>query len=999
MAIRTATLSELYNYDTFPAVKRQGKIHRKAYGRYLPGNPNDVEIELWAAAQRLTPEQGGLGEFEHYKRAMGMLYPHLVKEWHHWLDGMLESMVGESSTDTWLGGGGIGKAQSLNDTIRTPDGWVRMGDIQVGDSVCTPDGRTARVIQLHPQGIIPLYKVSFSDGTSTLCSEDHLWLTTTNEDRKARNKHRARSKGSVKTTKEIAETLSCKTTRFAANHYIPVTQPVFGEDVDLLVDPYTLGAIIANGSPRVNDCTITINKNDTDILNRILELDPSRVSVYENESKTGSVTFNLKRVGSKLKKLNLTGKRSWEKHIPQEYLHASVDRRLALFQGLNDGDGTPWAAGRGVEYSTTSEQLCYDYLELAQSLGCLGSISVKEAPTFSYKGEERVGRKAYRVFVRVPGDLQPFFSGRKLKKLQKQNRTKISKAIVSVEYFDDLEAQCITIDSKDQLYITNDYIVTHNSWWSGTFARVWYAAAPLKRGVMIINTTQKSQTDRAWGYTIQADLNFPWLAGEQIGNKTNPKIGYLKQNSRGKLEAVPQIGIISQTVKRGSSATATADLKGLHPEELIVIVEESNHLIKAHLERARGNWIRNRWYKILFLGNPEIEDTADVESADALYFFSTPKRGWSYINWGEDRSWENVFGGRTYHFDILDSPAIVEPEKYVESYWLPNEDLVRKIADEMGGENSALFKQQGRGMYDHDSLPFNPITYGMCEQFRVKDSALFTGFGRQRWASFDPAFTGNDEAFLKIAESGLTESGVQAIDFMGEKTNFTFRLDGNSADEPSFQMLKWVQEKLREWEVPPENFIMDANIIGIALGDIFTRYLSPKINKIKISGKPSKEFVDLGQTHTAADLYFNRATELWMGLQKLMVGQQIKGLDDSIINQLVMMSAERINDKTKIMEKKKFRAKFGYSPDRAEACIFLAWMVRERGLKQAHGDTGNEGIVRSNLLESPWLQGQSFRSEQNGLLVNAAGTPFGEEPEEEGVGWQDFLDTSFGGWD
>lgn len=625
-------------------------------------------------------------------------------------------------------------------------------------------------------------------------------------------------------------------------------------------------------------------------------------------------------------------------------------------------------------------------------------------------GEERVYRQAYgRLLPGNPNDVQIELwaaatreqDGEFLGEFQHyKNAMQLCFPHLQTEWHHwlDMMLESMTGKSSTNTWLGGGGI--GKSWFCGVFPRLWYAASPMKRGVMIINTTQKSQMDRAWGYVTKTDLDFPFLAGEQVGNKAEPRIGLLKKNSRGKFEVIPQIGVMAQTVKKGSSAQATADLKGLHPEELMIIVEESNHLIKAHLERARGNWVRNRWYKIHFLGNPEIEDTSDTQGADALYHFSTPKKGWSYIRWGDDRSWENVFGGRTYHFDIYDSPAIAEPERFVKSYWLPNEEGIRQIADEMGGEDSALFKQQARGIYDHESLPFNPITLGMVERFAGKESALFTGFGRQRWAAFDPAYSGNDEAFLKIAESGLTENHRVELDFLGSKTNFSFKIDSKSAVEPSFQMLEWVRKICHEWEVPPENLIMDANIIGIGLGDIFATHWSKKINKAKAgNAKPSKEFVDAAEQFTAADLYVNAATEYWMGFQKLLISQQIRGLDDSVVDQLVMMPAEKVGDKVKVLEKINFRKKFGFSPDRAEAVIYLAWMVKQRGLKRiAEGETEFDGRagVNTGLGMNPWI-GEQYKVEGNGLFVNAAGTPFGDEPEEQGVTWQDFENYSWGG--
>jgi hypothetical protein len=64
---------------------------------------------------------------------------------------------------------GIGKAQNLSAKIKTPTGWTTMGEIKLGDLVSTPDGKSAIVIGLYPQGDKDIYTLTFHDGSSTTC--------------------------------------------------------------------------------------------------------------------------------------------------------------------------------------------------------------------------------------------------------------------------------------------------------------------------------------------------------------------------------------------------------------------------------------------------------------------------------------------------------------------------------------------------------------------------------------------------------------------------------------------------------------------------------------------------------------------------------------------------------------------------------------------------------------------------------------------------------------
>lgn len=54
-----------------------------------------------------------------------------------------------------------------------------MGEIQIGDEVIAGDGSATKVVGVYPQGVKSIYRVTFSDGSSTECCKEHLWRTQT----------------------------------------------------------------------------------------------------------------------------------------------------------------------------------------------------------------------------------------------------------------------------------------------------------------------------------------------------------------------------------------------------------------------------------------------------------------------------------------------------------------------------------------------------------------------------------------------------------------------------------------------------------------------------------------------------------------------------------------------------------------------------------------------------------------------------------------------------
>lgn len=75
---------------------------------------------------------------------------------------------------------GLGKEQPLDAKLLTPSGWIRMGDVQVGDELIGSDGKPTRVVGVYPQGVKHIYEVAFSDGAKTQCGLDHLWRVAQN---------------------------------------------------------------------------------------------------------------------------------------------------------------------------------------------------------------------------------------------------------------------------------------------------------------------------------------------------------------------------------------------------------------------------------------------------------------------------------------------------------------------------------------------------------------------------------------------------------------------------------------------------------------------------------------------------------------------------------------------------------------------------------------------------------------------------------------------------
>lgn len=357
---------------------------------------------------------------------------------------------------------GGGKAQSLNALIRTPTGWKRMGDMVVGDKVIARDSTTAAVTGVFPQGKTESWRVHFSDGRSTDVNPDHLWSI----------QMRSNENSQIIDTREIKRRLDLNNDR-SKRISVPLCIPEEGVDKIFPVDPYILGVILGDGA--ISYRSVQISKPDFHIRNKIASLLPSDLKVSEIESSEG-LTFsiinnmeNAKGSGKTnsmvlaMRGMGLAGKRSWEKFVPAEYLEGSANQRRELLRGLLDTDGTV-DTKTTVSFSSSSRELSEAVQYLVRSLGGIATMSPRSS-AYTYKGETLEGRTDYRVFIQTKTPTDLFSLPRKLNLAcgTNQYRLNLRLRISHIEVLEPEETQCIMIDHPEHLYVTDDFIVTHNT--------------------------------------------------------------------------------------------------------------------------------------------------------------------------------------------------------------------------------------------------------------------------------------------------------------------------------------------------------------------------------------------------------------------------------------------------------------------------------------------------------------------------------------------------------
>lgn len=128
--------------------------------------------------------------------------------------------------------------------------------------------------------------------------------------------------------------------------------------------------------------------------------------------------------------------------IPDIYLTASFEQRLALLKGIVDNN-----INNDLSLLVgSSEKLHEQLLELFRSIGCIATSLIKNS---------EFGVQRYiRVSTQIPSLL-----GCK----ESSNRTVLRLPITSITPMDSQDTRCIKVDHPDSMYVIQDYICTHNT--------------------------------------------------------------------------------------------------------------------------------------------------------------------------------------------------------------------------------------------------------------------------------------------------------------------------------------------------------------------------------------------------------------------------------------------------------------------------------------------------------------------------------------------------------
>jgi phosphate starvation-inducible PhoH-like protein len=364
-----------------------------------------------------------------------------------------------------------GRAQPLNSRVLTPTGWRTMGSLKPGDAIVGSDGEQTRVTGVYPQGPKEIYRLTMTDGASTLACAEHLWAVRTLEDKRRHKPLR------ILQTGEMID-------NFRRNHQYWYELPLLSAPVNwpyrkVSLEPYALGLLLSDGCI-TGKTSPSFTTSDVELVSSLeLALADMNLS-FRRKSSLDYVITNpeaghggvpvLNPLTQTLRGLQLSGTHSSTKFIPEDYLYNSPEIRLAVLQGLLDTDGGPVTQeGRTcrIQYTTTSQRLKDDVLFLVRSLGGVAYWRRRRAegrkPGFANGREIPYRNDAFVMDIRLPEGLDPFRLKRKSDLYHASGGGRPVRFIKNIEAVGMQETLCISVAAPDSLYVTDDFILTHNT--------------------------------------------------------------------------------------------------------------------------------------------------------------------------------------------------------------------------------------------------------------------------------------------------------------------------------------------------------------------------------------------------------------------------------------------------------------------------------------------------------------------------------------------------------
>jgi len=373
-------------------------------------------------------------------------------------NGAQERGLGNCADITVFGGNrGGGKANTYNTKVVTPSGYRKMGELEVGDLICTPYEGVQKVSAIYEQGEHTYYSFYFDDGTRIDCMDNHRFWARLSPDEDFREMGAREIMNQYVIGAQFP-----MSKRVGIQHFAEI--PLCGEvkmnekktELDLPIHPMLLGYSCGDGCFHFEQSGIPLYKQ---------KFYPARLFTTMGMKVTKNKVngkYYVRGIPDDARRKITRSRMNKLAFVPDEYRTASVKARWAYLKGFMYHNGKSQKKHPYVE--VPNKKLIEQVADIARSLGIWAKISqVEDDP-------ERVGY--WRISFIAPNDADMFL------KMCYQDRahynadtpTKptsdniLTKKIIRItKPKEKAKCRCITITGKHHLYLTEGFNINHNT--------------------------------------------------------------------------------------------------------------------------------------------------------------------------------------------------------------------------------------------------------------------------------------------------------------------------------------------------------------------------------------------------------------------------------------------------------------------------------------------------------------------------------------------------------
>ena len=347
------------------------------------------------------------------------------------------------------------KALSLDTELYlAAGGTTTIGSAQIGDIIIGANGEPTQIYDKSQIFHRPMYRLELEDGRTLKVCEEHLNQVWIKRFQSEKTFSKFTLEEGTYTTKELLQeplyAIDPKGSQRPLLWIQNIEPMMFMENQDQLLDPYTVGLLIGDGSLQAN-VVLTGDEPDWEFFKTQI---PYALGKIQRDSRRLNVISRTVQGITHLIRASSLDCHGNHKFVPEDYKFASVKQRLAVLQGLMDTDGTVTKEGK-ASFCSASKILVEDVMWLVRSLG--GTARWQKT------GKEN----AWKCGVRLQRGMSLFRLPRKREREKFLRNNKVSiKAITRIA---DEPSQCISVEAPDNQYTAgNNLIRTHNTGIRGT---------------------------------------------------------------------------------------------------------------------------------------------------------------------------------------------------------------------------------------------------------------------------------------------------------------------------------------------------------------------------------------------------------------------------------------------------------------------------------------------------------------------------------------------------